>query len=182
MGYRAVEKCLHPFRFVPEHLKIQEMCNKAVEENPYQLGDFPDHLKNTKISIKAFDDEPEALKYVPDHHKTEKMCKEAVRRESRSLYDVPDYFKTPKMCDQAVASSSLQFISDWFVTQEQLKIWYDDDYWDKSAFIIQWYDDYKKRKAQKAKIKEELLPIAWHPSRYWDWCISEDEKKETEKL
>ena len=33
-----------------------------------------------------------------------------------------------------------------------------------------------------AKIKEELLPIAWHPNRVMDWCMSEDEKKETEKL
>ena len=24
--------------------------------------------------------------------------------------------------------------------------------------------------------------IAWHPSRWWDWCIPEDEKQETEKL
>ena len=40
----------------------------------------------------------------------------------------------------------------------------------------------KKQKAQKAKIKEELLPIAWHPSRWWNWCVSEDEKKEREKL
>ena len=41
---------------------------------------------------------------------------------------------------------------------------------------------YQKRKAQKVPLKEELLPIAWHPSRYWDWCISEDETKETEKF
>ena len=41
---------------------------------------------------------------------------------------------------------------------------------------------YQKRKAQKGPLKEELLPIAWHPSRYWDWCISEDETKETEKF
>ena len=40
----------------------------------------------------------------------------------------------------------------------------------------------KNRKAQKAKIKEELLPIAWHPLRWWDWCVPEDEKRETEKL
>ena len=40
----------------------------------------------------------------------------------------------------------------------------------------------KKRKAQKAKIKEELLPIAWHPLTWWDWCVPEDEKRETEKL
>ena len=24
------------------------------------------------------------------------------------------------------------------------------------------------------------MPIAWHPSRYWHWCMSEKEKKETE--
>ena len=31
-------------------------------------------------------------------------------------------------------------------------------------------------------MKEEVMPIAWHRSRYWDWCIPEDEKKETEQL
>ena len=25
---------------------------------------------------------------------------------------------------------------------------------------------------------EELMAIAWHPKRWWDWCLSEDEKKE----
>ena len=33
-----------------------------------------------------------------------------------------------------------------------------------------------------AKIKEELLLIAWHPNRVMDWCMSGDEKKETGKL
>ena len=32
-----------------------------------------------------------------------------------------------------------------------------------------------RRKAQNLKIKEELLPIAWHPNRVKDWCMSEDE-------
>ena len=32
------------------------------------------------------------------------------------------------------------------------------------------------------KIKEELMPIAWHPSRYWHWCMSEDEKKKQENV
>ena len=22
------------------------------------------------------------------------------------------------------------------------------------------------------------MPVAWHPKRWWDWCVSEDEKKE----
>ena len=43
--------------------------------------------------------------------------------------------------------------------------------------IIEWYDGYKKGKAEKSKTKEELLPIAWHPDRGMDWCVPEDEKR-----
>ena len=25
--------------------------------------------------------------------------------------------------------------------------------------------------------KEELMPIAWHPGRVMDWCMTEDEKE-----
>ena len=56
--------------------------------------------------------------------------------------------------------------------------WDDDDDEDK---FFEWYDGYKKLKAQKVSLKEKLLPIAWHPLGYWDQCMSE-EKKETEKL
>ena len=70
---------------------------------------------------------------------------------------------------------SLQYVPDWFVTQQQIKIWRHDNYvYNNDNKIIEWYRGYQKRKAPKASIKEELLPIVWHPSRYWDWCISED--------
>ena len=62
----------------------------------------------------------------------------------------------------------------------------DDDHWDNDeneGKFFKWYNGYQKRRTQKAQIEKELLPISWHPSRYWDWCMSEDEKKkETEKL
>ena len=69
-------------------------------------------------------------------------------------------------------------------------MWYEDyyddgsDHWDHDDEdkFFEWYEGHKKCKAQKAKIKEELLPIAWHPSRYSDWCMSEDEKKMVEAL
>ena len=48
--------------------------------------------------------------------------------------------------------------------------------------FFKWYDGYKKRKAQKASIKEDLMPIAWHPLRWWDWCVPEDEKGSVENL
>ena len=57
--------------------------------------------------------------------------------------------------------------------QGRVDMWYDDYYDDDEDY------GYEKRKVHKASIKEELLPIAWNPSRYWEWCMSEDEKKET---
>ena len=56
----------------------------------------------------------------------------------------------------------MQFVPDWFVTEQQIKIWHDSDNWHDDDELIEWYDGYKKRKAQKEKIKEELLPIIWH--------------------
>ena len=26
------------------------------------------------------------------------------------------------------------------------------------------------------------MPVAWHPNRWWGWCVSEDEKKEIESI
>ena len=52
--------------------------------------------------------------------------------------------------------------------QGQLKLWHDDDDCDDDE-LIEWYGGYQKRKAQKVQIKEELMLIAWHPSRWRDW-------------
>ena len=128
---------------------------------------------------------PAAFFLVPDRFKTQKMCSEAVEVDRWQLYDVTDCLKTPKMCDNVVRRDpySFQFVPHWFFTQEQLEIWYHLEIWyDDNEYctddeITGWYKRYKKRKAQKAKIKEELMPIAWHSDRVKDWCMSEDEKR-----
>ena len=33
-------------------------------------------------------------------------------------------------------------------------------------------------KAFKKDISKKLMNIAWHPTRWSDWCLSQDEKKE----
>ena len=78
--------------------------------------------------------------------------------------------------------SSLEYVPDWFVTQGQAKIWDDVDDYATIMNLLSGTMVIRKRKAQKAQIKEEFLLIAWHPYRVMDWCVSEDEKKETEKL
>ena len=72
-----------------------------------------------------------------------------------------------KMCDNVVRRDpySLQFVPDWFVTEEQIDVsYYDDEYCDDDE-LIEWYNNYHRRKPQKASIKEELMPNACHPSR-----------------
>ena len=86
------------------------------------------------------------------------------------------------MCDKAARDYllSLRLVHDWFVTQQQKDIWYDDDYVYNDNEMIKWYECYKKRKAQNAKIKEGLLPIGWHPDRVMDWCLSANDKRRWE--
>ena len=63
------------------------------------------------------------------------------------------------MCERAVEKypGTLEFVPDWFVTQQQLKIWGDDDDYFHNNELIKWYEGYQKRRAQRAKIKEELI-------------------------
>ena len=41
--------------------------------------------------------------------------------------------------------------------------------------LLAWHSKFEKCKALKKS--EELMPIAWHPKRSWNFCMSEDEKK-----
>ena len=31
-------------------------------------------------------------------------------------------------------------------------------------------------------VSKELMPVPWNPTRWWDWCMSEDEKKGIEPI
>ena len=145
---------------------------------------LPDHLKTQEIWNDAVRMEPFSLLYIPDHFKTQETCDKAVTEDAFYFICVPDRFKAHEMCDNVVRDGtfSLVCVTDWFVTQQQVKLWrYDYDYYDYGR-LIEWYNGYKHRKAQKAKIKEELMTIVWHPSRWQDWCVSEDENKRAEKM
>ena len=82
------------------------------------------------------------------------------------------------------------YVLDWFVTQQQIKMWRDDNEYcdddddddDDDDELLEWYVRYQKRRTQKAQIQKELVRVTWHPSRWWDWCVPEDEKKEIDKL
>ena len=105
------------------------------------------------IKAKDVDIEPPVLPFVPDRLKAREMCEKTAKKYLWLLKYVPDLF----------------------VTHQRIKIGHDNDDYCNDDELTQWYKGYQKRKAQKAPITEELLPIPWHPSRHSDWCVPEDE-------
>ena len=72
---KAIEDDPETLRFVPDHLKTQEMCEKVVEEEPY------------------------TLRLVPDYFKMKKMCERVVNKYPCALQCVPDWFVTQEWID-----------------------------------------------------------------------------------
>ena len=56
---------------------------------------------------------------------------------------------------------------------------YDEDDLETVIHInpLAWNIKFENCKDLKKMISEELMPIAWHPKRFWNFCMSEDEKK-----
>ena len=59
------------------------------------------------------------------------------------------------MCEKAVYRYLylLRYVPDWFVTDQQIKIWRDNNEYCNDDKLNEWYNGYKKRRAQKASIK-----------------------------
>ena len=147
--------------FIPDIFKTQEMCNKAVKTHSCILRFVPFHFWTNRMINRAIE------KYMcpmimSDYLNTQEKCERVVENSPCTLRFVPGHFNTQEMCDRAVRDepSSLQYVPDWFKE----------------------YNGYKKRKTQKAKIKEEFLLNTWYPNGVMDWCMPEDEKTGTEKL
>ena len=131
---------------IPDHLKTQEVCDEAVRIGPW------------------------SLRYVPDHLKTQEMCNEAIKLDPCTLACVLDQYKTQEMCNKVVRMDLwlLNYVPDWFVKQQQKKLWHDDDDFYDDDEITEWYDGFQKQKAQKEKVENKLMRIAWHPSHWSD--------------
>ena len=132
---------------IPNHLMTQEICNQVVRNKLCML--FQDHFKTMEMCNEIMRTTTEAFHCISDCLKTQEMCKKVVEVDTSSLKLIPDHFKTQEICDKAVRddSFSLQYVPDRCVTREGLYMW---------------------------QIYEKLLPIAWHPDRVMDWCMSED--------
>ena len=46
--------------------------------------------------------------------------------------------------------------------------------------LLRWHNKLKKCKTSKKEISKELVLVVWHPTKWWNWSMSKDEKKEIE--
>ena len=88
------------------------MCNKAVRIEPILLVSVPDHLKIQEMCNEAVRNES-WLSILPDQYKTQGMCSEAVHAMPKAFCWIPERFKTQDMCKNAVEKdpSMLKYVS-----------------------------------------------------------------------
>ena len=104
---------------------------------------------------------------------TQELCDKAFDRSHSSFVYIPDCFKTQEMCSDKFNDD----IPDWFITLEMIEIVSRPCCARCDFEFDEWFNGYKERKAQKAQIRDEVMPIAWHPDRVIDWCFDEEEKR-----
>ena len=48
--------------------------------------------------------------------------------------------------------------------------------------MLAWHSKFGKDKARHKELNEELMFTVWHPRRWFHFCMSGDEKKETDLI
>ena len=136
----------------------------------------------------------------PDKYATLKMCDAAVNDSVATLKLIPDWLVTSKMM-KTVFTASYADQNTFYFNEDSSYVEFNcngmvisdidfnntnlDNNFDKydpdTIIILRHLDLHIKletRNAHKNLISEELMPIAWFPKRWWNFCMPEDEKKE----
>ena len=94
------ENVRHWIREIPRRLKTHEMCEEAVWIEPRSLAFVPDRLKTEGLCIKAVRKNAYTLDCV--NLKTQKICNEAIHEKPATFFLVPDRFRKQELCEIAV--------------------------------------------------------------------------------
>ena len=167
------------FDSIPDQFKTQKMCDKAFSEDPFMLKYCLDRYKTQEMCGKAVDDFLPTLKFVPDCLVTSKMIKK--------LYDT--VFADDDILFFVEDSGNVSFLSDEMgilsVNLDNINLYdgnfYEDD--PETIIYVRLFAEhyrYKKRKGFTKEISKKLMIVAWHPTRWLDWYMPVDEKKEVE--
>ena len=134
------------------------------------------NIRLIKCVIKVVDDSLAAFKFVPDWFVTSKMIK--------TLFT--DFHVDENILFFGEDSSNVVFICNGMgifnIDLNNINLDdtnYDEDDPDTIILIrlLAWHSKFKKRKKLQKMISEELIPVAWHPNRWWNFCVSKNKKK-----
>ena len=117
-------------REISDHLKTQEMCDEAVRIESYSLA------------------------FVPDCFKTQEICDKADEIDPFILWHVLDNLKMQKMCIRAVKAGLglLEYVPDWFLTQRQIDLWHNDNYWHDMINLLSGMKVIKNKRSRKQRL------------------------------
>ena len=129
---------------------------------------------------KAVDDCLAALKHIPNWFVISKM----IKKKFTALYaDENILYFNESSCDVLFNCNEMGLLNIDF-NNIGLDDNFDED--DPDTIILMrllaWHIKFEKWKELKKEFSEELMPVAWLPNRWWDWCMSEDEKKEIDAM
>ena len=205
MCEKAVNTYPSTIKFVPKCFMTQEICEKAVNRCVFVFNSIPNQYKTQEMCNSIICEDPFSIRYISDRYKTQQMCDKAVDNCLAALKLVPDWFvisKTIKTlftvfyADENIlylnedSSNVIFYCNEMNILNLNINnINIDDTNYeevDPNTIILisflSWHIKFVKRKELKKYISEELIAIAWHPNRWWEWCLSEDEKKEIDPM
>ena len=151
------------------------MCDRIIFED-LSLRYVPNRYKTQQMWKKAADDCLATLKFVLDWFVTSKMIEilfTALHADENVLYFNEDSGNVVFICNgMGILNIDLNNIN-------LCNINYNEDDPDTIIHVkpLAWHIKFEKRKAHKKELNEELMQIAWHPKRWWTFCMSEDKKK-----
>ena len=180
MSDKAFNRCFFVFNSIPDQYKTQEMRDRVVSQDPFLILYCPNQHKTQKMWDKAVDDPLGALKLMPYWFVTNKMIKKlftALYADENILYFNEDSGNVVFSCNEmGILNIDLNNIN--------LDHNFDADDSDTIILIrlLVWQIKFEERKELKRDLNEELMLVAWHPKRWWDFSLSEDDKKEIDPI
>jgi hypothetical protein len=101
-------------KYVPKHLRTEELCRVAVEQDGWNLLHVPEYLLTKQLCGIAVAQNGTSLKCVPQYLQTEGLYRLALEQTGLALGCVPKDSRTEEMCRIAVARDgwSLQHVPD----------------------------------------------------------------------
>ena len=203
MCNQAVDINIDASEYVAQCFKTQEMWDKPVDVDPSVIQFVSELSKLKKCVIKLLILLILVFDSIPDRFKTQKMCDKTVDDFLPTWKFVPDWLVTSKMikklyntvfADDDILffvedSGNVSFLSDEMgilsVNLDNINLYdgnfYEDD--PETIIYVRLFAEhyrYKKRKGFTKEISKKLMIVAWHPTRWLDWYMPVDEKKEVE--